>query len=208
MTLRGIAVDPVNSSEVFIIYKTYSGIGPTNRTKHVFYTTNNGSTWTDISGTDGGDPTLNLPDAPLYHVVIDPTASPHSIVVSSDSSVMISRDLGATWGVLGPGLPSVLCLSLALDYTAPFPLLRVGTYGRSVFEYGFGPLGYVWVDFNYTNSPQVGTYANPYSTLAQGTNAVNSGGTILIKPGTSSERMTISKPMSIYSVNGSATIGQ
>jgi hypothetical protein len=69
--------------------------------------------------------------------------------------------------------------------------------------------GSVWVDFNYgINSPQIGTFANPYSTLARGTNAVSSGGTISIKPGTSAETMKISKPMKLIAVGGKAIIGQ
>jgi len=69
----------------------------------------------------------------------------------------------------------------------------------------FGP---VWVDFNYSpSSPQSGTFANPYSTLAQGTNAVTSGGTIAIKPGHSPVTMKIAKPMQIIAIGGSATIG-
>jgi hypothetical protein len=68
--------------------------------------------------------------------------------------------------------------------------------------------GPIWVDFIYTANPQFGTYANPFSTLAQGTTAVAVGAAILLKPGTSHETMTISKPMSITSVNGPAIIGR
>jgi hypothetical protein len=68
----------------------------------------------------------------------------------------------------------------------------------------------VWVDFNYSGI-QNGTYQDPFKTLAQGTNAVASGGTIAInatvQPSRSSETMTISKPMTIISVNGPSTIG-
>jgi len=74
---------------------------------------------------------------------------------------------------------------------------------------GFLGPGSIWVDFNYTGSPQNGTYDYPYNTLAQGTNAVSSGGTIIIKTaGSSPGRMTISKPMTIISVGGAATVGQ
>jgi hypothetical protein len=68
----------------------------------------------------------------------------------------------------------------------------------------YGP---VWVDFNYTVGPENGSYTEPYDTLAKGTNNVSSGGTIAIKPGSSSETMTISKPMTITAVGGAATIG-
>ena len=66
----------------------------------------------------------------------------------------------------------------------------------------------VWVDFNYTVGAENGTYAQPYDTLAKGTNAVIAGGTIALKPGSSSETLTISKPMTIIAVGGPATIGR
>ena len=66
-----------------------------------------------------------------------------------------------------------------------------------------------WVDFNYHGGGQNGSYATPFGTLAQGVSAVPTGQTILIKAtGTSSETMTITKPMTIIAVGGSATIGQ
>ncbi len=88
-----------------------------------------------------------------------------------------------------------------------------GAYTVQVVANGISsdPLGFpgpVWVDFNYTGSPQLGTFSNPFGTLAQGVSVVASGATILIKPGLSHETMTISKPMTITSINGSATIGQ
>jgi hypothetical protein len=68
--------------------------------------------------------------------------------------------------------------------------------------------GPVWVDFNYsTNSPQLGTYTNPFSSLGQGVIAVASGGTISIKPGSSAETLAIAKPMILTSVGGAATVG-
>jgi hypothetical protein len=66
----------------------------------------------------------------------------------------------------------------------------------------------VYVDFNYNGSPQLGTYDYPFPTLAQGTNAVSSGGTIIFKTtGSSPETMRISKPMTFISVGGPASVG-
>jgi hypothetical protein len=70
----------------------------------------------------------------------------------------------------------------------------------------------VWVDFNYHGSPQGGTYVNPFESMAQGVSAVSSGATIAFKanvqPSVSHETMTISKPMTLISVGGPATVGQ
>jgi photosystem II stability/assembly factor-like uncharacterized protein len=134
LTVRGIAIDPTNTDQVVVVYSGFTGINPPNRTKHVFRTLDNGTSWTDISGTDGGNPTSNLPDLPLHSVVIDPDTSPHTYIVASDARVMRSADGGPTWQVLGVGLPTVYCSSLQIDTTATPSLLRVGTYGRSTFE--------------------------------------------------------------------------
>jgi len=69
--------------------------------------------------------------------------------------------------------------------------------------------GGVWLDFNYTGTTQNGGYDTPYKTLVSATNAVSVGGTILIKTtGSSSEKMTITKAMSINAIGGAATIGK
>ena len=68
--------------------------------------------------------------------------------------------------------------------------------------------GPVWVDFNTSVQPGNGTFATPYYTLALGVSAVPAGGAIFIKPGTSTETPTITKPMSIIAVGGAATVGQ
>src|ERR1041385_621884 len=72
----------------------------------------------------------------------------------------------------------------------------------------FAFYGPVWVDFNFGGFIHAGTYALPYNTMASATNAVLAGGTIVIKgTGSSSELLSISKPMNIHSVYGPNTIG-
>jgi subtilase family serine protease len=69
--------------------------------------------------------------------------------------------------------------------------------------------GPVFVDFNYSGSPQNGNYDTPYNTIANGVSGVTPGGTIIIKTaGSSTETPTISKPMTITASDGAATIGQ
>ena len=78
----------------------------------------------------------------------------------------------------------------------------------------FAYAGPVWVDFNYTSELgfYFGTYDYPYNTLAQGISAVNATGTLSINSSTQASDspgpVTISKPMTIISVNGPSTIGQ
>ncbi|MFL5800091.1 MAG: choice-of-anchor D domain-containing protein [Actinomycetota bacterium] len=131
--VSGIAIDPTNTSRVVVTYTGFFGNNPTNlRTKHVFLTTDGGTSWADISGTDGG--TQNLPDLPVNSVVMDPGTTPPSIIVADDAGVLRSVDNGGTWQRLGVGLPLVDATWLAMDTSATPPVLRVGTYGRSAFE--------------------------------------------------------------------------
>jgi subtilase family serine protease len=81
--------------------------------------------------------------------------------------------------------------------------------GTNLINALVGLSGPIFVDFNYTNTPQTGTYDKPFNTLAKGTNAVSPGGTIfIITGGSSSEIMNISKPMEIVAEDGTATIGK
>ncbi|MGI9088867.1 MAG: kelch repeat-containing protein [Chthoniobacterales bacterium] len=90
-----------------------------------------------------------------------------------------------------------------------------GTYSLSVIANGIASdpvtfAGPVWVDFSFTGSPQQGTFALPYKTFAQGVSAISAGGTLVLKaPRTTTETITnLSKPMTIISVGGAATIGR
>jgi subtilase family serine protease len=81
--------------------------------------------------------------------------------------------------------------------------------GQNLINDLAGLVGAVWVDFNYTGSTQDGNYDTPFKTLSAGVTAVPSNGTIAIKTaGSSSQTMTISKPMTVMAVGGPATIGQ
>jgi len=68
-----------------------------------------------------------------------------------------------------------------------------------------------WVDFNYAgfpSFPENGTFNLPFNTLAEGVAFVSRGGTLHLKPGTSSERPTITKRLSLTAEGGPVTIGQ
>jgi hypothetical protein len=104
-------------------------------------TSSDGVTWTDQSFSD---------------------SAPFALIAASDTTVFSSVDAGATWKVLGVGLPASPCMKLALDWTRTPSLLRVGTNGRSVFE--LAP----------TSGPQVAVLSN----LAFGPVAVGSSATL------------------------------
>ncbi len=97
-SVSGIAIDPANTAGAVVVFS--SG--------QAFQTTDNGTTWKDISA--------NLPGLPIHAVVIDPNTSPHSIIVATDTGVMRTAHVGDTWETLGWGLPTVQCTSLAMDF--------------------------------------------------------------------------------------------
>ncbi|MBI1764077.1 MAG: hypothetical protein HYR56_21845 [Acidobacteria bacterium] len=205
VSVGALTIDPTNTSQVVVVYPGFSNINPTNRTKHAFMTTNGGSTWNDISGTDGGNQLTNLPDLPLSSVVIYPGTSPHTIIVASDAGVLRTADLGATWQVLGTGLPIVVCTTLALDSTAGSMLLRIGTYGRSAFEL---TINAIYVDLANTTGNEDGSPAHPYRTVAGGYAAAVAGDTIIIRAGNYPEIISFNKAVTVRSEGGTVNIGK
>lgn len=80
--------------------------------------------------------------------------------------------------------------------------------GQGLINLLVGLSGPVFVDFNYTGGTQNGAYTTPFKTLTAGVSAINDYGTIFIKTaGSSSETMTITKPMTITAIDGAATVG-
>ncbi len=70
------------------------------------------------------------------------------------------------------------------------------------------PLADVWVDFNFQSCLQTGSFSLPYNLLQFGVYRVGNGGTINIKPSTSKETITITKPCTLKAYNGTVVIGQ
>jgi IPT/TIG domain/HYDIN/CFA65/VesB-like, Ig-like domain len=133
--VSGVTMDPTDHRIAAITYAGINSIAPGTRTKHVFFSADVTTTaMEDISGTDGGDPDANVPDLPVHSVVFDHSLSPHAVIIGCDIDVLRSTDGGATWHIYGAALPNADCISLAADYALSPPLIRVGTYGRSVFE--------------------------------------------------------------------------
>ena len=125
--VAAIAIDPTNTNQVIVVYNGFSMTsGSGLSTGHVFMTSDNGTSWSDISG--------NLPDTPLTSVIMDPSTSPHGIVVAGWGGVFRSGNGGTTWESAGAAFPNAFATSLAFDANAVPPLLRAGTFGRSAWE--------------------------------------------------------------------------
>lgn len=115
-----VAADPAN---VQVAYVTFSGHASGSYLPHVFRTTNQGETWTDISG--------NLPPAPINDIVIDPSNTA-TLYIGTDVGVFYSTALGVNWKPLGFGMPLVPVHDLTLHPGTR--KLRAATHGRSFYE--------------------------------------------------------------------------
>ncbi|MBI4785211.1 MAG: hypothetical protein HY785_28480 [Oscillatoriophycideae cyanobacterium NC_groundwater_1537_Pr4_S-0.65um_50_18] len=114
--ITDIDVASSNSSQVYI---TVSGYG----TPHVYYSTDGGASWTVRSS--------GLPDSPANTIEIDPS-TPTRLWVGTDTGVYVSYDSGNNWVRYSTGLPRVVITDLKFHRNTG--LLRLGTYGRGVWE--------------------------------------------------------------------------
>lgn len=74
------------------------------------------------------------------------------------------------------------------------------------FTYRLDGDHYIWTDFHYSGIED-GKFETPYSLLSDAVNSAAPGDTIILKKGTSSESLTISKNLTIKAIRGDATIG-
>ena len=191
--VSGIAMDPSNTGQAVVVYPLQTAGG------RVFSTNDKGNNWVDISG--------NLPNNQQVNaVVIDPNTSPHSIIVATDTGVRVTYDQGAFWQSMGTGLPIVSCTSLALDASARPSLLRVGTYGRSVFELSYDRFYVDWQNFF---GPHDGTRDHPFRRVSDALNAPARGGqkVISIQAGDYPESLPpVNQAVIFGSIDGVVTI--
>ena len=118
--LARIAVDFSNASTAYAAFESYvSG--------HIYKTTNNGGSWTDISG--------NLPNLKVNDIAVDPDV-PNTLYIATEQGVYSTADGGNTWNLLGTGLPNVAVTAVKLH--RPTRILRAATYGRSVWDLQLG----------------------------------------------------------------------
>ena len=117
-------MDPTNSQVAYAVRDRFNG-------GKVFRTINGGLSWTSI--------TSNLPDVPVYSIVLQPNGAGTGddvLYIGSDTGVFTSSNLGASWTQLGVGLPTVQVRDLQLNQQN---VLVAGTYRRGVWETQVGP---------------------------------------------------------------------
>ena len=116
--------DPVDPNMIYAVLDGFSDdpFAPEN----VFWTTVGSASWTNIS------PPVDLP---CGAIAVDGTTTPTTLYVGTDYGVVRSTDRGASWSVLDEiHFPKVPVFDLA--FNAQAGVLRAGTYGRGVFQFG------------------------------------------------------------------------
>lgn len=144
LALRGITTDVHNSNDVWVVFNGYqAGV-------KVFYSSNAGSTWTNVSG--------SLPNVPVNCIMYDS-------VETNDNAVYIGTDIGvfyrdvtlSDWLPFRNGLPTVEVFDLEVHGNGA-DKLRAATYGRGIWEstlYFDCPGSWTLTDANLPgNSPQ------------------------------------------------------
>ncbi len=120
--VRRITVDLNDKNKIYVCYSGYNNDGVT-PTKHVWYSSDQGTNWSDISG--------NLPDAPVHSLVIDPTDS-QTLYAGTEVGVFETNDRGGTWTRRGSGMPDYVPVD-QLRIQSGTNKLFAFTHGRSAF---------------------------------------------------------------------------
>jgi uncharacterized repeat protein (TIGR01451 family) len=117
-----IAVDRSNDRIAYAAFNGFNAATPS-RPGHVFKTTDAGVSWTDISS--------NLPDNPVNSLQLD-ASYPDTLYAGTDVGVFVTYNGGASWQLLGSGMPTVQTWQINLDPRNRN--LRAGTHGRGAWQ--------------------------------------------------------------------------
>ncbi|HPO55520.1 MAG TPA: T9SS type A sorting domain-containing protein [Ignavibacteriaceae bacterium] len=118
--VRRIVVDPGNKQKIYACYSGYKNSTPAN---HVYYSTNQGSSWTDISS--------NLPDVPVHSLVIHPTI-PNRLYIGTETGVYETTNNGTTWTHATTGMPDYVPVDELVLQKSTNKMFAF-THGRSAF---------------------------------------------------------------------------
>ena len=127
--VRRVVVDLNNKNKIYATYGGYNTSG-TLTSRHVWYSTDQGSTWNDISG--------NLPNVPVHSLAIDPISS-STLYVGTETGVYSTTNSGGTWSSLNSGMPSFVPTDELL-IQGDTKVLFAFTHGRGAWSGAGSPL--------------------------------------------------------------------
>lgn len=153
--IGSIIEDPnvADGSRVAVVVAGYSATVASRRTRHCFVTTTGGISvggapaWHELGGPYDAA-TGNFPDLPVLSVAfqLDAAAAASALLVASDLGVLRQRAGSQTWERVGPNLPAISCQTILIDNTVGKEVTRVGTYGRSAWEFVTPPGAALYVE--------------------------------------------------------------
>ncbi len=121
--ISGLATHPTDQNTAYVLF-SFAG-----RPK-ILKTTNLGSTWSDITGFEGGSPSTNgFPDVAVYDLLVfsdDPT----HLWAATEIGLVESTNGGTTWALANNGLSSVSVWDLAESEDE----VVAGTHGRGIWS--------------------------------------------------------------------------
>ena len=115
--ITSITINPTNTNEIWLTFGEYSATGK------VYYSNNGGMSWINWS--------TGLPNVAINCSVYE-TGSDDRIYIGTDAGVYTRDSLNTTWTLVGTGLPNTAVTDIDIMYSAG--KLRVGTYGRGIWE--------------------------------------------------------------------------
>jgi len=117
--LTSVAVSPLDFHQVVITASGFTGGGG-----HVFWSSDEGASWTDISAF--------LPDIPALSAIFDPAAPAAGLLVGTDIGVFHSPDLGHNWSSANLG---VLPIVPVYQLRQAKGIVAAATHGRGVWTF-------------------------------------------------------------------------
>ena len=124
--ITSVAVSPLDPATLLVSVSGFSGGG-----RHLFLSSDSGSSWSDISGTESG-----FPNIPANKAIFDQNAPPSTFYAATDVGVLVTTDAGASWEPLAPqSLPLAPVYDLAENHN----VLYAATHGRGVWALNAGP---------------------------------------------------------------------
>ena len=117
-----VLASPIDINSVYV---TFSGYRYGEDNGHVYKSSDNGTTWTNLS--------IGLPDIPVNDLVMDTF---DNLFLGTDIGVIASDDDGLSWNSIGVNLPAVVVTDLHIHEASGF--LYAATYGRSSYKLDIG----------------------------------------------------------------------
>ena len=150
--VRRISIDPANQQNIYVCYSGYNNNKVT-PTKHVWFSSNQGTSWTDVSG--------DLPDVPVHSLLVDKGNS-SILYIGTETGVYQSINGGTNWTSATSGMPAFAPVD-ELVYQSGTNYIFAFTHGRSAFITA-SPTHVDLADFNTPVSFEISqNYPNPFN---------------------------------------------